>query len=47
MDDYKYLDSETNSEEEELIKRGPLELPDGSIYEGQWSTKNQRHGKGR
>eukprot|EP00344_Euplotes_crassus_P005171 CAMPEP_0197001672 /NCGR_PEP_ID=MMETSP1380-20130617/6320_1 /TAXON_ID=5936 /ORGANISM="Euplotes crassus, Strain CT5" /LENGTH=268 /DNA_ID=CAMNT_0042419433 /DNA_START=51 /DNA_END=853 /DNA_ORIENTATION=- len=47
VDNYRYLDSQTSSEREELISREPLEMPDGSIYEGQWSQDNKRHGRGK
>jgi len=47
LDNYKYLESQTSSEECKLTTKGPLELPDKSIYEGEWSSQNQRHGKGK
>lgn len=47
VDSYKYIESYTDSEVQNLIERGPFELPDKSVYEGQWSKEGYRHGHGK
>ncbi|OMJ77103.1 hypothetical protein SteCoe_23375 [Stentor coeruleus] len=35
-----------NSNQIDLIKRGPIMIENGSIYTGEWNSNKERHGKG-
>lgn len=47
LETYRNIESYTDTEEAKLHPKGPFELPDKSVYEGQWSDKNMRHGRGK
>lgn len=42
---FKY-DEDRRHESEDLITRGPYELDNGSVYQGQWSREGLRQGRG-
>lgn len=43
--DYSKISEKFDSDE--LVKRGPIEMPNGEVYIGQWTADNERQGLGK
>ena len=41
------FEGQNDPKDVELITRGPFELDNGAIYEGQWSKDGLRYGRGK